>query len=141
MNDLHHFINGTSAPTARGRVDGESGACAARASSRSCRAPRRPGPGFRHTHRSNEAAPCPQRTRGLGSNGTKSSAKVFSFLNTRSDFLTVAVVPALLATPSAALGDLASPASVAALPTRGDDVLEDHGGSSLCPRAGHSAPG
>src|SRR6202011_2285097 len=79
--------------------------------------------------------------RGLGSNGTKSSAKVFSFLNTRSDFLTVAVVPALLATPSAALGDLASPASVAALPTRGDDVLEDHGGSIFCPRAGHSAPG
>ena len=78
--------------------------------------------------------------RGLGSSGTKSSAKVFSFLNTRSDFLTVAVVPALLATPSAALGDLASSASVAARPTRGDDVLEDHGGSILCPRAGHSAP-
>ena len=33
---------------------------------------------------------------------------MFSFLNTWSDFLTVAVVPALLATPSAALGDLAS---------------------------------
>ena len=32
-------------------------------SRRSCRAPRRPGPGFRHTHRSNGAAPCPQRTR------------------------------------------------------------------------------
>ena len=40
----------------------------------------------------------------------------------------------------AALGDLASSASVAARPTRGDDVLEDHGGSILCPRAGHSAP-
>jgi hypothetical protein len=77
---------------------------------------------------------------GLGSNGTKSSAKAFSFLNTRSDFLTVAVVPELLATPSAALGDLASSASVAARPTRGDDVLEDHAGSILCPRAGHSAP-
>src|SRR5271166_3934029 len=35
---------------------------------------------------------------------------------------------------------LASSASVAARPTRGDDVLEDHGGSILCPRAGHSAP-
>jgi hypothetical protein len=35
------------------------------------------------------------------------SAKLFSFLNTPSDFLTVAVFPALLATPSAALGDLA----------------------------------
>jgi len=46
---------------------------------------------------------------------------------TRSDFLTVAVVPALLATPSAALGDSVSSASVAALPTHGDDVLEDHG--------------
>src|SRR5271166_3604855 len=78
--------------------------------------------------------------RDLGSNGTKSSAKVFSFLNTRSDFLTLAVVPALLATPSAALGDLASLTSVAVRPTRGDDVLEDHGGSILCPRAGHSAP-
>ena len=77
---------------------------------------------------------------GVGSNGTKNSAKAFSFLNTRSDFLTVAVVPALLATPSAAFGDLASSASVAARPTRGDDVLEDHGGSILCPRAGHSAP-
>jgi hypothetical protein len=29
---------------------------------------------------------------------------------------------------------LASSASVAARPTRGDDVLEDHGGSILCPR-------
>ena len=55
--------------------------------------------------------------------------------------LIVAVVPALLTTPSAALGDLASWASVAARPTRGDDVLEDHGGSMLCSRAGHSAPG
>src|SRR4029077_15690554 len=77
---------------------------------------------------------------GLGSNGTKNSAKGVSFLNTRSDFLTVAVVPALLATPFAALGDLASSASVAARPTHGDDVLEDHGCSILCPRAGHSAP-
>ena len=51
----------------------------------------------------------------------------------------MAVVPALLATPSAALGDLASSAWVAARPTRGDDVLEDHGGSILCPGAGHLA--
>jgi hypothetical protein len=36
----------------------------------------------------------------------KNGAKAFSFLNTWIDFLTVAVVPALLATPSAAL-DLA----------------------------------
>jgi hypothetical protein len=71
------------------------------------------------------------------SSGTENRAKVFSFLNTRSDFLTVAVVPAL----PAALGDSVSSASVAALRTRGDDVLEDHGGSILCPRAGHSAPG
>jgi hypothetical protein len=71
---------------------------------------------------------------------TENSAKAFSFLNTRSDFLTVAAVAALLATPSAALGDSVSSASVAALPTHGDDVLEDHGGSILCPRAGHSAP-
>jgi hypothetical protein len=75
------------------------------------------------------------------SSGTENSAKVFSFLNTRPDFLTVAVAPALLATPSAALGELVSSASVAARPTRGDDVLEDHGCSILCPRAGHSAPG
>jgi hypothetical protein len=74
------------------------------------------------------------------SSGTENRAKVFSFLNTRSDFLTVAVVPALLAMPSAALGDLASSASVPAQPTRGDDALEDHGGSILCPRAGYSAP-
>ena len=53
----------------------------------------------------------------------------------------MAVVPALLATPSAALGDSASSAPVTARPTHGDDVLEDHGGSILCPRAGHSAPG
>ena len=70
----------------------------------------------------------------------QSSAEAFSFLNTRSDFLIVAVVPALLTTPSAALGDLASSVSVAARPTRGDDVLEDHGGSILCPGAGHSVP-
>jgi hypothetical protein len=37
--------------------------------------------------------------------GTKNSAKVFSFVTTRSDFLIVAVVPALLATESSALGD------------------------------------
>jgi hypothetical protein len=61
------------------------------------------------------------------SNGTENSAKAFSFLNTRSDFLTVALVPALLGAPSAALVDLASSASVAARPTRGDDVLDDHG--------------
>jgi hypothetical protein len=67
------------------------------------------------------------------SSGTENGAKLFSFLNTRSHFLTVLVVPALLATPSAALGDLASSASVAARPTRGDDVLEDHGGPILCP--------
>jgi hypothetical protein len=79
--------------------------------------------------------------RAPSSSGTENSAKAFSFLNTRSDFLTVAAVAALLATPSAALGDSVSSASVAALPTRGDDVLEDHGGSILCPRAGHSAPG
>ena len=77
----------------------------------------------------------------LSSSETENSAKAFSFLNTRSDFLTVAAVAALLATPSAALGDSVSSVSVAALPTRGDDVLEDHGGSILCPRAGHSAPG
>ncbi len=52
---------------------------------------------------------------------------MLSFLNTRSDFLTVAVVPALLATPSAALGDSVSSASVAARPIYGNDVLEDHG--------------
>jgi hypothetical protein len=79
--------------------------------------------------------------RALSSSGTENSAKAFSFLNTRSDFLIVAAVAALLATPSAALGDSVSSVSVAALPTRGDDVLEDHGGSILCPRAGHSAPG
>ena len=78
-------------------------------------------------------------TRVPSSSGTENSAKAFSFLNGRSDFLTLAVVPALLATPSAALGDLASSASVAARPTHGDDVLEDHGGSILCPRVGHSA--
>src|SRR6266446_317125 len=55
---------------------------------------------------------------------TKNSAKAFSFLNTRSDFFTVALVPAMLATPSAALVDLPSSASVAARPTRGDDVLD-----------------
>ena len=81
-----------------------------------------------------------ERSWGLGSNGTENSAKAFSFLNTRSDFLIVAVVPALLTTPSAALGDLASWALVAARPTRGDDVLEDHDGSILCPGAGHSVP-
>src|SRR5260370_7231282 len=75
------------------------------------------------------------------SSGTENSAKAFSFLNTRSDFLTVAAVAALLATPSAALGDSVSSASVAPLPTRGDDVLADHGGSVLFPRAGHSPPG
>ena len=80
-------------------------------------------------------------TRVPSSSGTENSAKAFSFLNTRSDFLTVAAVAALLATPSAALGDSVSSASVAALPIRGDDVLEDHGGSILRPRAGHSAPG
>jgi hypothetical protein len=74
------------------------------------------------------------------SSGTENRAKVFSLLNTWSDFLTVAVIPALLATPSAALGDSVSSASVAARPTHGDDVLEDHGGSILCPRAGHSSP-
>jgi len=63
----------------------------------------------------------------------------FSFLNTRADSLTVAVVPALLATPSAALGESVSSARVTALPTHGDDVLEDHGGSILCPYARHSA--
>ena len=36
----------------------------------------------------------------------------------------MAVVPALLATPSVALGDLASSAWVAARPTRSDDVLD-----------------
>jgi len=67
------------------------------------------------------------------SSGTENSAKAFSFLNTRSDFLTVAVVPALPATPSAALGDSVSSASVAALPTHhGDDVLEDHGCLTPC---------
>jgi hypothetical protein len=70
---------------------------------------------------------------GRGAMGIR--AKAFSFLNTRSDFLTVEAVAALLATPSAALGDSVSSASVAALPTRGDDVLEDDGGSILCPRA------
>jgi hypothetical protein len=79
------------------------------------------------------------RSRVPSSSGTENSAKAFSFLNGRSDFLTLAVVPALLATPSAALDDLASSASVAARPTHGDDVLEDHGGSILCPRVGHSA--
>ena len=87
------------------------------------------------------SVPVPNGTEeGYQSSGTENRAKVFSFLNTWSDFLTVAVIPALLATPSAALGDLASSASVAAQPTRGDDVLEDHGGSIPCPRAGHSAP-
>jgi hypothetical protein len=66
---------------------------------------------------------------------------VFSFLNTWSDFLTVAVIPALLATPSAALGDSVSSASVAARPIYGDDVLEDHGYLTPCPHAGHSVPG
>ena len=66
---------------------------------------------------------------------------MFSFLNTQYDFLTVAVVPALLATPSAALVDLASSASVAARPIYGDDVLEDHGCLTPCPHAGHSVPG
>ncbi len=75
------------------------------------------------------------------SSGTENSAKAFSFLNTRSDFLTVAVVPAVPATPSAAIGDSVSSASVAALPTHGDDVLEDHGCLTPCPHAGHSAPG
>ena len=39
---------------------------------------------------------------------SSAAAKAFSFLDTRSDFLTVTVFPALLAMPSAALGDLAS---------------------------------
>jgi hypothetical protein len=50
--------------------------------------------------------------------------------NSRSDFLIVAVVPALLATPSAALGDLASSASVAARPTRGDRIVQQQ--EALC---------
>jgi hypothetical protein len=62
------------------------------------------------------------------SSGTENGARAFSFLITRSDFLTVAVVPALLATPSTALGDLASSAPVTARPSHGDDVLGDHGG-------------
>jgi hypothetical protein len=57
------------------------------------------------------------------SSGTENGARAFSFLITRSDFLTVAVVPALLATPSTALGDLASSAPVTARPSHGDDVL------------------
>jgi hypothetical protein len=69
----------------------------------------------------------------LGATEPKAALRRSVFLNTRSDFLIVAVVPALLTTPSAALGDLASSALVAARPTRGDDVLEDHGGSILCP--------
>src|SRR5260221_11496227 len=48
------------------------------------------------------------RTRVPSSRGTENSAKAFSFLTTRSDFLTVAAVAALLATPSAALGDSVS---------------------------------
>jgi len=75
------------------------------------------------------------------SSGTENSAKAFSFLNTRSDFLIVAVVPALLATPSAALGDSVSSVSVAARPIYGDDVLEDHGCLTPFPHAGHSVPG
>jgi hypothetical protein len=98
---------------------------------------------------SGQAAPFPKRMqldlssaslRVPSSSGTENSAKAFSFLNT-SDFLTVAVIPALLATPSAALGDSASLAPVTARPTHGDDVLEDHRGSILCAGAGHSAPG
>src|SRR5260221_12662418 len=80
-------------------------------------------------------------TRVPSSSGTENSAKAFSFLNTRSDFLTVAAVAALLATPSAALGDSVSAASVAALPTRGGDVVEGPGGSILFPRVGRSGPG
>jgi hypothetical protein len=74
------------------------------------------------------------------SSGTENSAKAFSFLNARSDSLTVAVLPALLATPSAALGDSVSSDPVTGRPIRGDAVLEDHGGSILCPRAGQTAP-
>ncbi len=73
--------------------------------------------------------------------GTENNAKAFSFLNTRSDFFTVLVVPSVPATPFAALGDSVSSASVAALPTHGDDVLEDHGCLIPCPHVGHSAPG
>src|ERR1700686_4464875 len=77
----------------------------------------------------------------LGATEPRTALKLFSFLNTRSDFLTVAVVPALLATPSAALGDSVSSASVAARPIYGDDVLEDPGCLTPCPHAGHSVPG
>ena len=63
-----------------------------------------------------------RRLRVTSSSGTEMRAKVFSFLNTRSDFLTVAVVPALPATPSAALGGSASSAPVAARPTHGDPL-------------------
>ena len=64
------------------------------------------------------------------SSGTENSAKAFSFLNTRSDFLTVAAVAALLATPSAALGDSVSSASVAALQIFARDEL-DRGSNSI----------
>ena len=52
-----------------------------------------------------EVACIPQDDRGNqqiwvpGSSGTENSAKAFSFLNRRYDFLTLAVVPALLARP------------------------------------------
>jgi hypothetical protein len=59
------------------------------------------------------------------SSETENRARAFSFLNTRSDFLTVAVVPGLLATASATLGDLAFSDLVTARPTHGDDVLEN----------------
>ena len=66
----------------------------------------------------------------LGSNGTENSAKAFSFLKTRL-FVSPAVVPVPLATPSAPLGDSAPSAPVTARPTHGGDVLEDHSGLPL----------
>ena len=53
-------------------------------------------------------------------------------------FLTPAVVPAPLATPSAPLGDSVSSAPVTARPTHGGDALEDHGGLPLSPPADRS---
>jgi hypothetical protein len=77
----------------------------------------------------------------LGSNGTENSRKAFSFSGHMVYFLTPAVVPAPLATPSAPLGDSSSSAPVTARPTHGGDALEDHGGSPLSPPADHSALG
>jgi len=83
----------------------------------------------------------PQRFSDAAVYATTCSLACFIFRFVHGPLLTVAVVPALLATPSAALGDSVSSALVAARPIYGDDVLEDHSCLTPCPHADHSVPG